>query len=48
MAFWHEGCGAALYANFSRFLFVEREREKWRGRFYSQKRNTYTEQKRKE
>ena len=46
MAFWHEGCGAALYANFSRFLFVERE--KWRGRFYSQKRNTYTEQKRKE
>lgn len=27
MAFWHEGCGAALYANFSlslRFLFVER------------------------
>ena len=27
MAFWHEGCGAALYANFSRFLFVERERE---------------------
>lgn len=42
MAFWHEGCGAALYANFSRFLFVEREREMTRPLLFPKEKYLHT------
>ena len=42
MAFWHEGCWAALYANFSRFLFVEREREMTRPLLFPKEKYLHT------